>query len=327
MNYIETGSLDPCYNLAFEEYILTHKLDGEWLMLWQNANTVVVGLNQNAAQEINAGFVKEHGISVVRRSTGGGTVYHDLGNLNYSFITDVGERENLSIEKFSAPVCKALAAMGLNASVGGRNDIIIDGKKVSGVAQRISGKRILHHGTLLFRSDSAMIAGALNPDPDKFASKSSKSVRSRVGNIYDFLPEKMELEAFKEILKQQLLNDGALRQELEAEELAQIEQLADSKYRSYDWTYGRSPQYSFHNSQRFPEGKLEVFLNVEKGLITDIHFSGDFMAVVDCDPISAALIGKKITSEAVAAVLDEFDTDAAFGGISRQQIQSLILNI
>ena len=181
IHYLETGSVDPCYNLALEQVVLEQRREGDWLMLWQNRNTVVVGLNQNTAEEINASFVEAHGITVVRRMTGGGAVYHDLGNLNYSFIRDVGNAEELTIGRFTEPVCRALASLGVQASVSGRNDILVDGKKISGVAQRIVGGRILHHGTLLFDSDPAMIAGALRADPAKFTSKSAKSVRSRVG--------------------------------------------------------------------------------------------------------------------------------------------------
>ena len=187
VHYLETGSVDPCYNLALEQYVLEHFREGDWLLLWQNANTVVIGLNQNTAEEINAAFVEKHGVTVVRRMTGGGAVYHDLGNLNYSFICDVGNAEELTIRRFTDPVCRALAAMGVDAETSGRNDILVGGKKVSGVAQRITNGRILHHGTLLFDSDPAMIEGALKADPAKFRSKSAKSVRSRVGNIRDYL--------------------------------------------------------------------------------------------------------------------------------------------
>ncbi|MER2151192.1 MAG: lipoate--protein ligase family protein, partial [Candidatus Limivicinus sp.] len=214
VHYLETGSTDPCYNLALEQYVLEHRREGEWLMLWQNANTVVIGLNQNTAEEIDAAFVEAHGITVVRRMTGGGAVYHDLGNLNYSFICDVGNAEELSIRRFTEPVCRALAAMGVEAETSGRNDIVVDGKKVSGVAQRIAGGRILHHGTLLFRSDPTMIAGALHADPAKFQSKSAKSVRARVGNLADYLPEGTGLQEFWEKLLQELTPEGLVRETL-----------------------------------------------------------------------------------------------------------------
>ena len=158
--YLETRSTDPYYNLAFEEYVLTHRTEGDYLLLWQNDNTVVVGRNQNTAEEINADFVEAHHIRVVRRGTGGGAVYHDLGNLNYSFITDAGEKEKLSFARFTEPVVKALCELGLSASASGRNDILVDGCKVSGTAQRLSGDRVLHHGTLLFDSDPSLVGGA-----------------------------------------------------------------------------------------------------------------------------------------------------------------------
>ena len=161
LHYLETGSTDPAYNLAFEEYVLTHRMDGDYLILWQNDNTVVVGQNQNTAAEINRAFVEAHGVHVVRRTTGGGAVYHDLGNLNYSFITDE-EAGSLRLERFTAPVVDALASLGLQAEASGRNDILVEGRKVSGTAQRVYKTRILHHGTLLFDSDPDMVAGALN---------------------------------------------------------------------------------------------------------------------------------------------------------------------
>ena len=162
--------------MAFEEYVLTHRQQGEYLLLWQNDNTIVVGRNQNTAQEIDPAFVEKHHINVVRRSTGGGAVYHDMGNLNYSFITDIGNSERLTMERFTQPVVAALRGLGLHAEASGRNDILVEGRKVSGTAQRLVNGRILHHGTLLFDSRPEMIAGALRVDPAKFASKGAKSV-------------------------------------------------------------------------------------------------------------------------------------------------------
>ena len=165
VTYLETGSLDPHYNLAFEEYVLCNRREGEYLLLWQNDNTIVIGQNQNAEAEINRAFVEEHHINVVRRTTGGGAVYHDLGNLNYSFITDAGDSDQLAMERFTRPVVEALKALGLQAEASGRNDILVEGRKVSGTAQRIVKGRILHHGTLLFDANPSMVAGALRVDP------------------------------------------------------------------------------------------------------------------------------------------------------------------
>ena len=322
--YYETNSTDPCFNLAFEEHLLKNKTEGNILMLWQNANTVVVGLNQNTAEEINPAFIQEHGITVVRRTTGGGAVYHDLGNLNYSFITDLGDAANMSISQFSQPVCAALASMGVKAEVGGRNDIMIEGKKISGVAQRIEKHRILHHGTLLFSSDPLMIAGALHVDPSKFVSKSSKSVHSRVGNIKDYLPEEMTIQNFWRRLLQELAKEGAVKCTLTDEELEQVETTAREKYRSWDWTYGKSPAYTLKNSARYPGGSLEVRLLVEQGIIRQAMFSGDFMAVSDTAPAVAAITGKRLCREDLAAALTGVDIPAIFGGISLEEILETI---
>ncbi len=212
MYYMETGSTDPAYNLAFEEYILNHRLDGDYLLLWQNDNAVIIGQNQNTPEEIDEVFVREHGVRVVRRMTGGGAVYHDLGNLNYSFITDYNEDADVSISRFTDAVTGALKSLGLDAKASGRNDILVGGKKISGTAQRIAGHRILYHGTLLFDSDPEMIAGALHADPAKFASKSTKSVRSRVGGIKAALVggpyADLDLAGFWQLIREKLSETG-----------------------------------------------------------------------------------------------------------------------
>ncbi len=325
VHYLETGSTDPCFNLAFEQYVLENRRVGDWLLLWQNDNTVVVGLNQNTAEEIDPDFVAQHNITVVRRISGGGAVYHDLGNLNYSFLTDSGAPETLLLERFTEPVCRALAAMGVDARRGGRNDILVDGKKISGVAQRIQGKRILHHGTLLFSSDPDMIAGALRADPAKFTSKSAKSVRSRVGNLCDYLPAGTTLQQFREQLLAQLAGSGLCREQLDETELAQIRRLAEEKYRSWDWTYGRNPDYSCRNRRRFPGGSLEVRFHTHEGRIDDLVFFGDYMATVPDTALTEALRGVRPERDALAQVLARFDLAPMFGGIQADDILDTIL--
>ena len=325
IHYLETGSTDPCYNLAFEQFVLENRRKGDWLMLWQNANTVVIGLNQNTAEEVNPAFVEAHGITVVRRMTGGGAVFHDLGNLNYSFFSDVGNAEALSICRFTEPVCRALAAMGVEAETSGRNDITVDGKKVSGVAQRISGGRILHHGTLLFDSDPFMISGALRVDPAKFRSKSAKSVRSRVGMLRDYLPPGTDLRTFWDGILQELAPQGILRENLTDEELVQVRALAGEKYRCWDWTWGRSPDYEVRRRGRFPGGALDVRMNVHQGVITDLVFYGDFMATASQDELAAALRGIRVERAELDAALSRFDLTPVFGGITKAEILCLML--
>ena len=228
--YLETGSQDPAYNLAFEEYVLSHRLEGDYLILWQNDNTVVIGRNQNTEEEIDRAFVEAHGVRVVRRSTGGGAVYHDLGNFKYSFITEAREAENLTMEHFTQPVVSALRGLGLQAKASGRNDILVEGRKVSGTAQRLLNGRLLHHGTLLFDTNSDMVARALQADPEKFRSKSAKSVRSRVGNIRDFLRKDMDLPTFWAYLKTALAGNSFVAGALTLEELEIVEALKRSRY-------------------------------------------------------------------------------------------------
>ena len=271
LHYLETGSTDPAYNLAFEEYVLTHRMDGDYLILWQNDNTVVVGQNQNTAAEINRAFVEAHGVHVVRRTTGGGAVYHDLGNLNYSFITDE-EAGSLRLERFTAPVVDALASLGLQAEASGRNDILVEGRKVSGTAQRVYKTRILHHGTLLFDSDPDMVAGALNVDPEKFRSKGRKSVRSRIGNIRSFLKQDMTLQDFWAHLRVSLGKTDVAPEQLTAEELAQVQRLKEEKYDTWEWTYGRSPRYNYTGKRRWSGGNLEVYAEIHEGKAEQIRF-------------------------------------------------------
>lgn len=323
MLYFETGSTDPAYNLAFEEYVLTHWTVGDILILWQNDNAVIIGRNQNTAEEINQSFVDAHGIHVVRRNTGGGAVYHDLGNLNYSFITDEGASRNA----FTQPVVRALCDLGMDAEASGRNDILVSGKKVSGTAQQISKGRILHHGTLLFDSDSNMISGALTPDPGKYQSKGVKSVRSRVGNIRAFLQQDMTITAFWAHLKRTLGDAGMVEAQLTAEELAQVEKLKAEKYDTWQWNYGRSPAYDTQVKRRFSGGTLDVRLTVKQGVIAQIKFYGDFLAVSPVHILEEALLGCEYRREAIQQTLSGLPVEACLGGITAEECMQTILNI
>ena len=325
VHYLETHSQNPYYNLAFEEYVLCHRTQGDYLLLWQNDNTIVVGRNQNTEAEINRAFVEAHHINVVRRGTGGGAVYHDLGNLNYSFITDVGD-DGISIRRFTEPVVAALRSLGLNAEASGRNDILVEGRKVSGTAQRRHGNRILHHGTLLFDADPGMVAGALNVDPEKFRSKSTQSVRARIGNIRDFLPVDMDLPAFWSYLKA-TLSDGALTPDaLTPDELAEVDRLKREKYDTWEWNYGRSPKFDVSRKRYWPGGGLEARLAVADGCITDIRFYGDFLAVRGMDDLLAQLRGVPFRPDALRPVLEAAPLTELFGAITADEIIATIFD-
>lgn len=326
VQYLETHSQNPYYNLAFEEYVLCHRTQGDYLLLWQNDNTIVVGQNQNTEAEINRAFVEQHHINVVRRSTGGGAVYHDLSNLNYSFITDVGD-DGISIRRFTEPVVAALRSLGLNAEASGRNDILVEGRKVSGTAQRRHGGRILHHGTLLFDANPGMVAGALNVDPEKFRSKSTKSVRSRIGNIRDFLPNDMELPAFWAYLKDALSGGGLTPGALSAGELAEVDRLKREKYDTWEWNYGRSPKFNVRCKRYWDGGCLEANVSIANGVITDVRFFGDFLSVCGLEELVERLKGVAFRPEDVGAVLNDSPVGELFGGITADEVTATIFDL
>ena len=306
IHYLETGRLDPAWNLAFEETVLEQRNEAPYLILWQNDNTIVIGQNQNTVEEINDVFVREHGIHVVRRMTGGGAVYHDLGNLNYSFIDDAGELESLSYERFTSAVVDALKGLGLDACASGRNDILVSGCKVSGTAQRLCGGRILYHGTLLFDSKPEMIAGALNVDPLKFQSKSKKSVRARVGNIRSFLTKDMNIEEFKAYLIDCFGKAGVIRDALNDDELKLVSELKKNKYDTWEWNYGRSPVFSVQTKKKWDGGILDIRTEAEHGLISDIRFYGDFLSLRPLDQLERSFIGTRFERAAVKSAIDDY---------------------
>lgn len=324
LRYLETDSTDPAYNLAFEELVLERRREGDYLLLWQNAPTAVIGLNQIAAAEVDTEYAAAHGIAVVRRSTGGGAVYHDAGNLNYSLIGDAGDAAALSLARFMQPVCAALRSLGVPAEVTGRNDIAVEGRKVSGTAQRLSGGRVLHHGTLLFETDSETMSAVLRPGPGKFESKAAKSVRSRVGQIRDYLPPEVTLAGFRSALLAALGGEGLERGRLTDGELAAVERLAEEKYRSPDWTWGRAPLFGFSNERRFAAGTLAVSLDVEEGVIRAARISGDFLAVVPCTPAEETLRGAPFERAAAAAALAPLDLPPMLGGMGAEELLSLM---
>jgi lipoate-protein ligase A len=322
MYYLQTGSTDPAFNLAFEEYVLKNRLQGDYLILWQNHNAVIVGRNQNTLEEIDRTFVEDHNIRVIRRNTGGGAVYHDLGNLNYSFISDAGDD---NANRFTHPVVKALQALGLEASASGRNDILVSGRKVSGTARQRFGGRILHHGTLLFDSDPDKIAGALRPDPAKFQSKSVKSVRSRVGNIRSFLHTDMDMAHFWAYLTTALA-DHITPAALTAEELAQVQVLKSEKYDTWQWNFGSSPTFGTVIRRHYSGGSLELQLTVTHGQIRDMAIYGDFLAETPVKPLIDALVGCPYQKAAIADRLSAFSLSQHLGSITVEEFLSAIMN-
>jgi len=324
MKLIRWSNLDAYYNLAAEEYIFTSlDRDQEYLLLWQNQNAVVVGKHQNTIEEINTAYVKEHGVQVARRLSGGGAVYHDLGNLNYSFIVNA-PKGRYNFREMSQPVADTLIRLGVNVEFSGRNDLVIDGKKISGSAQFIRRGRILHHGTLLFHSDLDQISRVLTVKDDKIASKGVKSVRSRVTNICEYLPG-ITVHAFQSQLEKTLLGRNLSMYEFSEADMAAISTLRDSKYATWEWNYGYSPAYDIKKDRHLANGGLSIYMKVQKGIIQTITIRGDFFGDGDLEEIEQSLQNVNLSEEHVREALKAFDVDHYIYGITLDELVDIIV--
>ena len=276
---------DPALNLALEEFVLRNaKTDEDIFLFYINAPSIIIGRHQNTLEEINRDYVEQHGIHVVRRLSGGGAVYHDLGNLNFSFITGSQPENFRNFKKFTEPVIQALAQLGVPAELGGRNDILVDGRKVSGNAQYIANRRMVSHGTLLFSADLSHVSEALHVQAGKITSKGIKSVRSRVANISEFIRQPMGIEAFRaHLLAHLYAGVAAPEYDLSVEDKAEVRKLADERYRNWEWNYGRSPDFNVEKRERFSGGEIDARLDVQQGVIRAVKFYGDFFAEAETD--------------------------------------------
>lgn len=319
---------DPRINLAIEEYLLkTMDVEQEPILLFYiNQPSIIIGKNQNTIEEINTDYVEDNDIIVVRRLSGGGAVYHDHGNLNFSFITKDDGESFLNYKKFTQPVVDALAKMGVNAELSGRNDILAEGRKVSGNAQFSTRGRMFSHGTLMYNTEIDAVVSALKVKKEKIESKGIKSIRSRVANIAEFIDNPMDVEAFRmEILKSIFGGEEKIRYyELTDQDWQNIYALSEERYQKWEWNYGKSPRFNTQRTKRFPSGSIDIRLEVNKGMIEDITIFGDFFGVGDVGEIARALQGIPYSRQAIATAIAPFDIATYFGGVTAEEFLQLM---
>lgn len=328
MIFIENeGITNPKLNLALEEYALRNfSAENDYLLFYINEASIIIGRNQNTLEEINHGYVKENNIHIVRRVSGGGAVYHDFGNLNFSFITNHDVKSLSNFKKFTAPVIKVLRSLGLNAELKGRNDIEVDEKKISGTAQFSTGKRMVSHGTLLLNTDLGEVVNALNVKMSKIQSKGHKSVRSRVANISEFLKEPLTIQDFRQLVLEGLYDESEAFEtyHLTPEEWKAVYRLKEEKYDTWDWNYGRSPKFNIQRSKRFPIGEIDLRIFVEKGRIKDFKIFGDFFGKEPVEKLEQLLIGSRYEEKDISDALKDIEMKEYFGDIPKADFIELI---
>ena len=320
MTFIDVKTTDPDFNLALEQYVFDRMpRDRGYFMLWQNDNAIIVGRHQNTMAEINEAFVREHGIRVVRRLSGGGAVYHDLGNLNFTYLVDASGGARLDLKLFCQPVADALGALGVQAEVNGRNDITIGGQKFSGNAQYVREGRVMHHGTIMFDSNLSIVGQALRVDKEEMASKGVQSVRSRVTTVRPHLQKDVALEEFKALLvKKMFAGVDMEKYELTEGDLAAVEKLRQERYGTWEWNYGASPAGTLNRRKRVEGcGTVEACLLVERGVIASVSFKGDFFGAVEPEELEETFVGLRPAREELERALEGVDVSQYFSGLDR----------
>lgn len=328
MKYIDNQNImDPRINLAMEEYALYNlDMNETYLLFYSMEPSIIVGKNQNTLEEINLDYVDKNHVYVVRRLSGGGAVYNDEGDLSFSFITKHDQDSFHNYKKFTDPVVRALHRLGVPAELSGRNDLVVDGKKISGNAQFSTRGRMFSHGTLMFDVNLDNVAAALHVSQDKMESKGIKSVRSRVGNIRDYLAVDMTLSEFKQTLLEFIFEGEPTIPEykLTDEDWQKIRELAEQRYMNWDWNYGKSPKFNVKHRHRFPAGGVDIRLDIEHGIIQHAKIYGDFFGVGDVQDIEQELIGTRYARSDIERALADINLHHYFGNIPRDEFLSML---
>ncbi|UOQ43489.1 lipoate--protein ligase [Halobacillus salinarum] len=324
------GINNPSINLAIEEYALKNlDINETYLLFYINEPSIIIGKNQNTVEEINTSYVEDHGIHVVRRLSGGGAVYHDLQNLCFSFITKDDGDSFHDFAKFTEPVTQALRRLGVQAELSGRNDIVVDGRKISGNAQFTTRGRMFSHGTLMLDSEIENVVSALNVKTEKIRSKGIKSIRSRVANISEFLDDNISMKEFKELLLRYIFNVEDVKDvpeyRLTEDDWKEIHKISEDRYQNWDWNYGKSPKFNIQHTKRIEgAGSYDVRLDVTKGYIRNVKIYGDFFGVGDIGDIEQSLIGIKYERQAIANALEGKDIPHYLGKITKEDFVEMV---
>jgi lipoate-protein ligase A len=314
------GETDPAWNLAAEEYLLKTSRE-DCFMLWRNQSAVIVGRNQNTLAQINMDFLKTHNIPVVRRLSGGGAVYHDLGNVNFTIIKQADSAQGLDFRPYTRPILDFLEAMQVPAAFDGRNDLTIDGRKISGNAQYLWEGKVLHHGTLLFDVNLQMLAAVLQVDSSKYRDKAIQSISQRVTNISHHLSEDLSVTEFIERIFTHIQRaHNGRRATFSKTDMAAIEGFARGRYRRWEWNFGDSPAYNFHKSSRTSGGTIEVRLDVHGGIIRAARLYGDYFGIRDIGEVEAALVGRRHEHADIAETLESLAVEEYIHGVTASEL-------
>ncbi len=322
MLLIDSPSQNAYFNIASEEYLLHRFPTEDIFLLYVNAPSIIVGKFQNTLAEINLDYVKEKEIKVVRRMSGGGTVYHDLGNLNFSFHTLLGQNDFGDFSFFTQPVLNTLQKLGVPAVLQGRNDLLVEGKKFSGNAKLARHGKMIQHGTILLNSEMEVLGDALKVNPLKFIDKAIKSNRARVTNLIEYLPKETTTSDLKKLLTEEIMinNKAAERYELTEEDLKGIRQLMVEKYETWDWNFGFSPQYNFKKAIKVPAGFIEIHLEVVHGIIEKAKIFGDFFASKPIEELEELLLDQKHELTVLNELLSTIHLTEFFGKVTLEEI-------